>query len=175
MRVDIDSAYQGVEGLAYTTSLNAPIPNDVDPSDNVYQATVYSGPDFFINASLAEGQIASGEVITVTVAFGNRNQWPWDANDQFGTHISMTLPAEIDFLSAYTPWNPSQIWDPELIAEDLVVWGLGTLWSNNTYMLTSGWRSSRVRQDRTCPWYLPSKGIVLKTLTHKLVTTISST
>ena len=78
-RLDLDGNVIGQQGLAFTNRLDAPIAEDVFPSDNHYEVTATTGPDVYIEKQLSEGVPEAGEMLTYTVAFGNSNPGPWTA------------------------------------------------------------------------------------------------
>ena len=70
-------------------------------------------------------------MITFTVEFGNANRWPWNGDDQVGSHITDTLPDGLTFLRATAPWAP--IWDPQSINGQQVAWDWGTMWAESIW------------------------------------------
>ncbi len=85
----------------------------------------------YVEKWLSEGVPEPGALITYTVRFGNSNQWPWDGDPNYGSHITETLPEGMTFITATAPWDPSQPWIPELVDGNTIVWGWGTMWNNS--------------------------------------------
>jgi uncharacterized repeat protein (TIGR01451 family) len=131
--VDLDEEYIGQLGLTYTNQAVAPIPGDVNPADNTVETTAFTGADVYIEKWLSGGDLLPGEVITFTVEFGNRNQWPWNGDQSWDSHITDTLPAEMTFLYATAPWNANYTWDPESIVDGVIRWGWGPMWAQNSW------------------------------------------
>jgi uncharacterized repeat protein (TIGR01451 family) len=131
-QVDLDQALVGQQGLAFANLLEAPIDGDVYAPDNTSQVTAYTGPDIYVTKRLKGGELRVGELVTFTIEFGNKNAWPWASDPNYGSHITDTLPAGLTFVSATTPWNPNEMWDPERIEGNSVVWGWGPM-SNNSF------------------------------------------
>ncbi len=92
-----------------------------------------TGPDVFIEKWLSGGEPRPGEIVTFTVMFGNHNGWPWDGDDQFSSHITDTLPAEMTFITTTAPWNPADTWTPDVIVDNQLVWGWGPMWANSIW------------------------------------------
>lgn len=131
--VDLDGSLHGVEGLAFTNTVAAPWPGDVYPADNTDVEISYTGPDVYIEKWLSGGVPKPGAIVTFTVVFGNRNQWPWDGDPAYGSHITDTLPPEMTFVNANAPWDPSQSWMPTELPGNVLVWGWGTMWNNSRW------------------------------------------
>jgi hypothetical protein len=56
------------------------IPEDTDPGDNHAQVTLATGPDLYVEKSLVAGDLYAGEVITLSLRFGNDlpgHAWWW--------------------------------------------------------------------------------------------------
>jgi hypothetical protein len=132
-RVDLDDSIHGVQGLVFTNTVEAPWPGDVYPADNRDVELAYTGPDVYIEKWLSGGEPEPGEIVTFTVEFGNRNLWPWDGDDEYGSHITDTLPAAMEFITATAPWDRNQRWVPEDITGTTVRWGWVTMWSDSTW------------------------------------------
>jgi uncharacterized repeat protein (TIGR01451 family) len=130
---NLDGGIIGEQGLAFTNVVEAPVPDDVNPADNYDEITAYTGPDVYIEKWLSEGEVLPGEIVTFTVEFGNQNFWPWNGDDQYGSHITETLPAGMSFITATAPWDSNEVWVPEIIDGNTIVWGWGTMWSNSTW------------------------------------------
>jgi hypothetical protein len=130
-QVDLDSELVGEQGLDYPNLVEAPVEDDVYPADNSSQVTAYTGPDVYVKKWLTAGELRAGEIVTFTVEFGNLNVWPWDGDKNYNSHITDTLPAAMTFITATTPWNPDERWQPEQIVGNSVVWEWGPMWSNN--------------------------------------------
>jgi uncharacterized repeat protein (TIGR01451 family) len=128
-RLDMDEP--GAQGLCFTNAAESPQPGDVWTADNYADVTACTGPDVYAEKWLSGGEPKVGELLTFTVEFGNRNHWPWNGNDQVGSHITETLPAGMTFITATAPWDPNQPWYPERIDGNTIVWGFGTLWADN--------------------------------------------
>jgi PKD repeat protein len=132
-QLDVDPEIIGVEGLAFTNTLEAPIANDTNPADNTDTLIAYSGPDVFVNKWLSGGDLRAGEIVTFTVEFGNQNFWPWDGDKEYGSHITDTLPEAMTFITATAPWNPEEYWAPESMDGNEIAWGWGTMWNNSIW------------------------------------------
>lgn len=131
-RFELDAESVGVGGLSFTNYAEAPLEGDINPEDNSTEATAYTGPDIFIEAWLKEGESRPGNVVTATVHFGNQNRWPWNGDESMGSHITATLPAGLEFISAIAPWDPGQTWDPETNQDGVLSWGWGTMWAESS-------------------------------------------
>ena len=112
-QVDIDGDLIGVEGLCFLNAAEAPIPDDVWPADNYDEVPACTGPDVYVEKWLSGGEPVPGEILTFTVQFGNQSRWPWNGDDQYGSHITETLPTGMTFITATAPWNPDDVWHPE--------------------------------------------------------------
>jgi uncharacterized repeat protein (TIGR01451 family) len=121
--VDLYGEIIDVGGLAFTNTVEAPIPEDVYPENNYDEITAYTGPDIYIEKWVSDGELRPGEIVTFTVEFGNMAQWPWDGDDQYGSHITETLPQAMSFITATAPWDPGDVWVPEIIDGNTIVWG----------------------------------------------------
>ncbi|MBN1317555.1 MAG: DUF11 domain-containing protein [Anaerolineales bacterium] len=122
--VDVDSS--GVQGLAYTNMVEAPVTNDVNPEDNSYSVTATSGPDIYVEKWISGGKLEPGEIVTFTIEFGNLNMWPWNTGPE--SHITDTLPAAMTFITATAPWRPDQPWAPDILPGNKLVWNRGNVW-----------------------------------------------
>ena len=131
-RVDVDESIRGVQGLIFTNTVKAPWPGDVYPADNTDVELAYTGPDVYVEKWLSGGEPAKGEIVTFTVEFGNRNQG-WSSDDNYGSHITDTLPAEMEFITATAAYDPTQPWEPDVIDGNTLSWGWGPMWSNSTW------------------------------------------
>jgi uncharacterized repeat protein (TIGR01451 family) len=139
-KVDLDGDVIGTQGLSLTNAVEAPVPGDVHPADNYAQATAYTGPDIYVKKWLSGGEPKPGEIVTFTVEFGNQNLWPWDTDDRYDCHVTDTLPAEMTFVSATAPWDPSQTWTPNILPGNVLRWDWGTMGHD------SWWRFDLVAQ-----------------------------
>jgi len=135
-QVDLDGELIGVQGLAFTNTVEALIPGDMWPDDNVHQITAYTGPDIFAEKWLSGGEPRPGEVVTFTVRFGNQNQGPWgsDPGPEPPTNIVDTLPEAMTFITATAPWNPEEVWPPDDIVDNSVIWSWGPMDAGNWWM-----------------------------------------
>ena len=129
--LDVDGDLVGQQGLLFPNQVDAPLEGDVYPEDNYDQVTAMTGPDVFIEKWLTQGEPKPGEQITFRVRFGNANQWPWDSNWSYGSHITETLPAGMTFITS--TWITGDPWVPELVDGNTIVWGAWTMWSNSSY------------------------------------------
>jgi uncharacterized repeat protein (TIGR01451 family) len=129
--VDLDASIQGQQGLIVTNTVAAPWPGDIDPADNVDVLQAGTGPDVFVHKWLSGGEPKPGEVVTFTVEFGNRNQWPWEGDEAFGSHITDTLPPEMSFVRATAPWDAD--WTPDVLPGNVLAWEWGTMWSDSRW------------------------------------------
>ena len=133
LSVDLSPDEAGVQGLLFTNQLAITDNDDVNPSDNFDELMSYSGPDVFVQKWLKSGDVLPGELITYTVEFGNQNRWPWNWDWPYGSHITETLPEGTTFVKAIGYWDPLNIWEPESINGQQVVWAWGTMWSDSTW------------------------------------------
>ncbi len=117
-RVDVDSP--GVQGLAYTNMVEAPITGDVNMADNSDQVTSMTGPDIYVKKWLSGGEVEAGALVTFTVEFGNKNLQPWETTSM--SYLTDTLPAEMAFITATVPWNPGKTWQPMSSDDGVLVW-----------------------------------------------------
>lgn len=132
-QVDLDGAIHGTQGLLFTNTLEALVSGDVYPADNYDQVVAYAGPDVYTEKWLRSGEPRPGEVVTFTVKFGNQNAWQ-GISDVWGSYITDTLPPEMAFITAATPWDPNQHWYPDGITGTTSVrWSSGTPWSSNDW------------------------------------------
>jgi uncharacterized repeat protein (TIGR01451 family) len=131
--IDLNPGVVGEQGLAFTNRVDAPIPGDVYPEDNSDQVTAVSGPDVFVEKWLSGGEPKPGEIVTFTVDFGNHNQWPWDGDPSFGSHLTETLPTGMTFITSTAPWKAGEVWAPEVIDGNTVVWEWGTMWNSTSW------------------------------------------
>jgi uncharacterized repeat protein (TIGR01451 family) len=90
----------------------------------------YTGPDVYVEKWLSSGEPRPGAMVTFLVEFGNRNNW-WDGDDAVGSHITDTLPAAMDFVSAAAPWDPN--WTPNRLPGNILEWGFGPMQSDSTW------------------------------------------
>jgi large repetitive protein len=139
-QVDLDGDIVGQEGLCFTNAAAAPIAGDVYPDNNYDQVTACTGPDVYVEKWLSGGEPKLGDIVTFTVEFGNKDRWPWNGDDQYGSHITDTLPAGMTFITATAPWNPDDRWQPESVDGNTIVWGWGPMWAD------SWWRFDIVAQ-----------------------------
>ena len=58
LRLRVDDPLVGVEGLAFTNTLAAPLPGDINAADNFDSVTAYTGPDVFVRKWLSAGEPA---------------------------------------------------------------------------------------------------------------------
>jgi uncharacterized repeat protein (TIGR01451 family) len=131
--LQVDDPWIGVQGLAYTNTVESPVAGDIYPADNLDTKVAYTGPDVFVRKWLSDGAPRAGEVVTFTVQFGNANLWPWNGNNQIGSHITETLPDGLTFLRATAPWDPSQTWDPESVDGQQVAWAWDPMWADSIW------------------------------------------
>jgi uncharacterized repeat protein (TIGR01451 family) len=129
--LEVDPAVAGQQGLCFENALAAPVPDDIWPDDNYDAATACSGPDVYVEKWLSGGEPRPGDIVTFTIEFGNQNQWPWDGDHEYGSHLTETLPTGMTFITATTPWNPDERWQPKIIDGHTLVWGWDTMWSKN--------------------------------------------
>ena len=121
-RLELEDAIVGVQGLAFTNTVEAPIVGDVYPGDNMDTAIAYSGPDLFAEKWVSEGELLPGERITFTMRYGNANQEPWGMSDGTSARLTDRLPAGMTFVKALWPDgndNPPFFQDP---ASGLIIW-----------------------------------------------------
>jgi len=131
-RADVDAAIEGVQGLIFTNTVEAPWPGDVYPGDNTAVEVAYAGPDVYVEKRVSGGEPGPGETVTFTVEFGNRNNG-WSSDNRYGSRITDTLPAAMEFITATAANDPTQPWKPDAIDGNTLSWGWGTMWSNSTW------------------------------------------
>ncbi len=131
--VDLDGAIVGVQGLAFTNTVQSPLSGDVYPADNTDQVVAYTGPDVYVEKWLSGGQAKPGETVTFTIQFGNQNREPWSGDGSYSSHVTDTLPAGMSFITATAPWDPSQPWQPQTLSDGLVAWEWGTMGANSSW------------------------------------------
>jgi len=132
-QMELDGAIHGVQGLFFTNTLSAPIPDDVYPADNTDEVVAYAGPNIFVEKWLSGGEPRPGEVVTFTVKFGNRNRWQ-GIDGMWRSHLTDTLPAGMTFITATAPWDPNQRWHPDQITGTTSVrWGWDTPWPDSAW------------------------------------------
>ena len=132
-RLDLDPEIIGVEGLAFTNTLQAPIAGDTNLADNADTVIAYSGPDIFIENKVSAGELRAGEIVTFTVEFGNQNMWPWDGEKGYPSYITETLPAEMTFLKATKPGDPDSPWYPMLLPGNRFLWEWGEMGNRSNW------------------------------------------
>ncbi len=134
IQVDLDWAIHGVQGLYFTNTLSAPVPDDVYPADNEDEVVAYAGPDIYATAWLREGTPRPGEIVTFTVGFGNDNRWP-DMDGGWDSRVTVTLPSAMTFITATAPWDPNQRWTPDAIlpGSTHLGWDWGTPWPDSDW------------------------------------------
>jgi uncharacterized repeat protein (TIGR01451 family) len=126
--VELEGSIHGIQGLFFTNTLEAPIPGDVYPADNTDEVIAYAGPDVYAEKWLRSGEPRPGEIVTFTVKFGNRNSWQ-GMDGMWGSHITDTLPPEMEFITATAPWDPNQRWTPnEITGTTRMGWDWDTPW-----------------------------------------------
>ena len=131
--VDLDSEILGVQGLIFTNTVEAPWPGDIDPADNEDVELAYSGPDVYVKKWLSGGEPRPGQIVTFSVEFGNSNVGPWHGDPNMGSHITDTLPSQMEFITATVPWRPDEPWGPESISDHTLAWSWGPMWSDSTW------------------------------------------
>jgi uncharacterized repeat protein (TIGR01451 family) len=129
--VDLDESIRGVQGLVFTNTVEAPWPDDVYTADNVDTEVAYTGPDVYVEKWLSGGVPKPGEIVTFTIAFGNRNQDPWNGDDQYDSHVTDTLPAGMTFVKAVAPWDAN--WQPETQEDNVLRWRWGPMWPSSRW------------------------------------------
>ena len=104
MRIPGDEPVPG--GWILTNTANVTLlANDANPADNSATLTLFTGPDFYIEKSVAAGDFLPGEPITYLLHFGNNqagHAWWW--NPQAPQWVSDTLPAGLSYVAAYQRW-----------------------------------------------------------------------
>jgi uncharacterized repeat protein (TIGR01451 family) len=130
-QVDLDGNLVGIEGLCFTNAAEAPIPDDVWPGDNSDEVAACTGPDIYVKKWLSGGEPRPGEIVTFTVEFGNQSHSPWNSDDQYGSHLTETLPTGMTFITATAPWNLDDRWQPEIVDGNTIVWRCWTMSAEN--------------------------------------------
>jgi uncharacterized repeat protein (TIGR01451 family) len=129
--VDLDEGVIGQQGLAFGNLVEAPLPDDVLPADNTYEDTAYSGPDLFVRKWVSDGEVKPGELLTMTVQFGNMSQDPWEMSDDSDVQLVDSLPTGMSFVASQwvdgEPFTPFYH-DP---ASGVIIWTDDRLGSND--------------------------------------------
>jgi uncharacterized repeat protein (TIGR01451 family) len=128
---DLDGGLIGVQGLAFTNTVEAPVAGDVYPADNLHEQVSYTGPDLFAEKWHSGGTLLPGERVTLTVRSGNQSPWPWRVDDSADVRLTDRLPAGMSYVSAWWPdGNPNDPWfhDP---ATGVIVWDFGSMGSDD--------------------------------------------
>lgn len=133
LRLDVAEQDIGVQGLTFINQVNAPVEGDVAPDDNSDTVISLTGPDAFVRKWLKAGELRAGELITYTVEFGNHNRWPWNGDQNFGSHITDTLPTGMTFVKAIPYWDPTNTWTPVITDGQQIVWESWTMWAESTW------------------------------------------
>jgi len=131
--VDVLPEYVGLQGMQFVNQAEISDFGDVALADNFDEVTSYTGPDVFVRKWLKAGELRAGEVITYTVEFGNMNRNRWNGDQNYGSHITDTLPSGMTFIKAIGYWDPANTYDPESINGQQLVWGWGTMWAEQTW------------------------------------------
>ena len=105
--VDVLPEYVGLQGMQFVNQADISDFGDVSPEDNHDTVISYTGPDVFVRKWLKSGELRAGEVVTYTVEFGNANRWPWNGDQNYGSHITDTLPSGMTFIKAIPYWDPA--------------------------------------------------------------------
>ncbi len=100
-------------GQIYTNTVKVmPVPNDVNPADNSDYAVLTTGPDLYVEKTLAGGDFLPGEAITFSLRFGNNregHEWWW--NMQGNAWLTDTLPAQFEYITSTQHWcGPGGDW-----------------------------------------------------------------
>jgi uncharacterized repeat protein (TIGR01451 family) len=127
----LDASRVGVQGLAYQNTVSAPIPGEVNPADNLDQATAYTGPDLYVEKWKVSGQPKPGAKLTFLVRLGNHNQWPWEVSVGASVELMENLPKGMKFVRAY--WPDGKEFTPKTndSRSGIVTWDLGRLGGND--------------------------------------------
>jgi uncharacterized repeat protein (TIGR01451 family) len=141
-RVNLDKSISGVKGLAFTNRVAAPITGDVFPADNFDEVTALTGPDLYVDKSLAGGDLLPGEIITYKLKFGNAHhgnaKW-WSL--QGTAWLTDTLPDKAEFLSAKLLYCGSEIWcdfTPPSVNGNNLLWQLWPIgWGGHNEILVT--------------------------------------
>ena len=121
-------------GLVFTNTAEVTLdPADVNPADNVDDAVVTTGPDLYVEKRLVAGDLLPGELITVSLRFGNDregNEWWWSM--QGDAQLTDILPDGLEYVSAQQRWcdpDPDDDWcdhPPDVQVGSTLLW---LLWS----------------------------------------------
>ena len=125
---DLDGPVE--EGLSYINLAEAPVDGDKFAGDNIAEVTAYTGPDIWVEKWISGGEPRPGEIVTFTVQFGNRNQWPWGTDPEASepqTNFADTLPDELTFVTATAPWDPGEEWLPGDPVGNTYTWDFGPM------------------------------------------------
>jgi uncharacterized repeat protein (TIGR01451 family) len=142
--VDLDEAIREQQGLMFTNTVEAPWPGDIYPADNADVEMAATGPDVYVRKWLSGGEPKPGETVTFTIEFGNRNLEPWSGDDQYGSHITDTLPPEMTLVDVVAPWDAH--WMPHQQVGNVLQWEWDTMWSE------SWWRFDLIAQISDDVW-----------------------
>ena len=92
-------------GLVFTNTAEVTlVPNDTNPADNVDNHILTTGPDLYVEKTLAAGDLLPGELITFSLTFGNDHQgheWWW--NMQGNAQLTDVLPDGLEYVEATPP------------------------------------------------------------------------
>lgn len=94
------------EGLILTNTVEVMLdPDDVSPDDNVDEAVLTTGPDLWVKKKLVAGDLLPGELITLSLAFGNAAEdWQWWWNLEGTAWLTDTLPAGLEYVTSTQHW-----------------------------------------------------------------------
>jgi uncharacterized repeat protein (TIGR01451 family) len=130
-QVDLDGGLVGVQGLAFTNTVEVPVTGDVYPADNQHQVVTYTGPDLYAEKWLSEGVPLPGERITFTVRVGNQSRGPWGVDEGASVRLRDRLPTGLSYVGAWWPdGNPNDPWDYDPVNE-VVQWDFGSMGSDD--------------------------------------------
>jgi len=131
LRVDLDEAVVGEQGLVFANTLEAAIPGDVYPADNTDEAIAYSGIDLYAEKWISGGEPRPGERMTMTLRFGNGSSWPRGTSGGARALLTERLPTGMTYVGSVwpdgSPHDPF-IHDP---GTGLVSWDMGQLGSDD--------------------------------------------
>jgi uncharacterized repeat protein (TIGR01451 family) len=125
LRVDLDDDVKDKPGLRFTNTLDAPIPGDVDASDNHYETLAVTGPDLWIEKQKTGGLPKPGGLLTFTLDFGAA---PYAWGTKGDVWVTDTLPSGLEFVSARQRLCGGEYWcerSPDVTQDGEVAWNFG--------------------------------------------------
>ncbi|MGB4596192.1 MAG: hypothetical protein WBI14_09855 [Anaerolineaceae bacterium] len=97
-------------GQVFTNTASVTLDSaDANPLDNIAEFLLGTGPDMFVEKTLAEGEFQPGEEVTYLLKFGNKQPgYAWWWNMAGNATLVDTLPEGMSFVSAKLHWDKEQ-------------------------------------------------------------------